>query len=238
MSDKKEVFDRDEQWQAREELANFILHQAQVTQEHQVPAWERGKAFSRDEEPWWKWQGLPVMSMACSIVAICLVLMKVELVIKPEGILLTFAGGKENTIEEIAKSKSLINEKIDERVNEKLNLKLKEFASEQQVVLAHYMADFTVNLASNQQDNNLQLASYILGTSRQERKEDMTDFINYINVQRKNENLDQTIRFDQLERAINYQTIQHRINLNKDNNTYTGESGLTLKPANWIPQEQ
>jgi hypothetical protein len=237
MSDKKEGFDHDEQWQAREEFANYISHQAQMAQEHQVPAWDRGKAFSRDEEPWWKWQGLSVMSMACSIVVICLVLMKVELVIKPEGVLLTFAGGKEHTIEEMVKSNSLINEKIEERVNEKLNLKLKEFASEQQVVLANYMADFTVNLAANQQDNNLRLASYILGTSRQERKEDMTDFINYINVQRKNESLDQTIRFDQLERAINYQTIKQRMDLNKDNNTHTGESGLTLKPANWTSRE-
>jgi len=230
MSDNKEV---DEQWLERADIANYIAHQAQISPEQKVPAWDRGKAFSSDHQPWWQWQGLPAMSMAFSIFAICLVLMKVELVIKPEGVLLTFAGSTQNTERQ--------TEKINNLVDEKLDLKLREFANEQQVILAHYTADFSTKFAMKQQDNNLQLASYIIGASRQERKEDMTDFISYINDQRKNEKLDQTIKFDQLERAINYQAINQNMKKSLkrkvNNNINMGESGLTLKPANWISEE-
>lgn len=232
MSDRNEI-DHDEQWQARIDIANYIFHQAQVAPEHNVPEWDRGKAFTRDKEPWWRWQGLPALSMACSIFAIFLVLMKVELVIQPEGVLLTFAGGDSNNIEQTAKINDLIhhsiNESVDHKINERLNLKLKEFASEQQVVLANYVGDLSVKLATQQQENNLQLASYVIGASRQERKEDMIDFMSYINDQRKNEKLDQTIKFEQLERSINVKNINQKLN--------SGESGLTLKPANWISQE-
>lgn len=212
-SEQKEVFEQnieesdDALWQQRMHTASYVAHQAQSIPDKNVPHWDRGAAFVSDKQSWWQWGGLPALSMACSVLAIALVLFKVELVVQPEGVLLSFAGSASSTQEE--KVAALVDQK------------LKEFASEQQVVLANYAADIKVK----QQDNNLQLASYILSTSRQERKEDMSDFIGYINEQRQDENLEQKIKFQQLERAIKYQK------------TTSDGLGATTRPANWTSEE-
>lgn len=202
-----DVFDIEDEWQQRATTAQYVAHQASITPDNNVPHWDRGSAFTEDKQSWWQWGGLPAMSMAFSILAIGLVLFKVELVIQPEGVLLSFAG----------------NQAVAEqnKVAQLVDLKLKEFAAEQQIVLANYATDFT----TNQQDSNLQLASYLLGATRQERKEDMNDFVSYINDQRKDEKLDQKIKFQRLERAINYQKI------NSDSTSYK------VKPANWTTEE-
>ena len=128
--------------------------------------------------------------------AIALVLFKVELVMQDGGILLSFADN----------NSQLQQQKMVKLVDEKL----KDFAQEQQILLTNYAADIKVQ----QQDNNLQLASYIMGASRQERKEDISDFIQYINAQRKDELLDQKIKYQQLEQAIKYNKVSQRENIN------------------------
>jgi len=62
-------------------------------------------------------------------------------------------------------------------------------------------------MSTQQQNNNLALASYVIGASRKERKEDMSDFISFFNAQRKDEQLSQKIKFQQLEREISFQKI-------------------------------
>ncbi|WDE14445.1 hypothetical protein H3N35_06950 [Thalassomonas haliotis] len=189
-------------------MAQQLFHQASLEEERAVPAWDRGSTFSGGEQKsWWQWSGLPALSMACSLFALALVLLKVELVVQDEGILLTFAGNSQ------AQQETLVNTLVEQ--------KLKEFAGEQQVVLANYAAD----IVTRQQDNNLQLASYILDASRQERQEDIGDFISYINDQRKDEQLEQKIKFQQLEHKIKLQTIS------------TTSSAKTAKPANWRIEE-
>jgi len=81
-----------------------------------------------------------------------------------------------------------------------VNRKLREFASEQQVILANYKAE----LSTRQEKNNLQLAGYVIASARSERKEDFTDFVSFINAQRKDEQLAQKIKFQQLEQAIGF----------------------------------
>jgi len=109
----------------------------------------------------------------------------------------------------------------DKKIAALVEQKLQTFASEQQVVLANYAADIKVK----QQDNNLQLASYIMGASRQERKEDITEFINYVNDQRKDAQFEQTMKFNQIEQALRYQDNQ------------LDGSALPLKKANWTPED-
>ena len=202
----------DKAWQDREAMAQQLFHQAGLEEQKEVPAWDRGSTFSGvEEKPWWQWSGLPVLSMACSFFAIALVLLKVELVVQDEGVLLTFAGNSQ--LQTKAQQQALVNTLVEQR--------LKEFASEQQVVLANYAAD----IVTRQQDNNLQLASYILDASRQERQEDISDFISYINEQRKDEQLEQKIKFQQLEHKIKLQTISNTSSAN------------TAKPANWRLEE-
>ncbi|WDE08346.1 hypothetical protein SG34_022170 [Thalassomonas viridans] len=193
-------------------MAQQLFHQASLEEERPVPAWDRGSTFAGAEKSsWWQWPGLPVLSMACSFFAIALVLLKVELVIRDEGVLLTFVGSTQ--VQSQAQQQAMVNSLVEQR--------LKEFASEQQVVLANYAAD----IVTRQQDNNLQLASYILDASRQERQEDIGDFIRYINDQRKDEKLEQKIKFQQLEHKIKLQTISNTTPAN------------TAKPADWRLEE-
>jgi hypothetical protein len=206
----------DSNWRERKSTADFIEHQVTMSNEVDVPSWDRASGFQSDKQPFWQWRGLPVLSMAFSMFAMALVLFNVELVMKDDGILLSFGG---NNLQQ-----------QDKKITQLVDEKLRGFAQEQQVVLANYAAD----IKEQQQDSNLQLASYIIGASRQERKEDISDFIQYINAQRKDELLDQKIKYQQLEQAIKY------------NKTYQGDNangfGLnqgeaTATPVNWTSEE-
>lgn len=212
--------EKDEQWLKRVQTANFIAHQAENSSSQKVPDWDRGATFVSDKNPWWQYKGLPALSMALSIFAVALVLFKVELVVKPEGVLLTFSGSEH------------INQ--EEKVLSMVDQRLKEFAAEQQVVLTNYAVDIQVK----QQDNNLQLASYIMGASRQERKEDITDFIQFFNEQRKDEKLDQKIKFKELEQTIKDQNKYQKINQRKDQNQLgINQKDLNVPPVNWMSEE-
>lgn len=208
--------EEDKVWQQRKNTAHFIQHQADVIPEADVPHWDRASSFYSEKVPFWQWRGLPALSMAFSMFAIALVIFKVELVMQDDGVLLSFAGDKSQ----------LQQQKMATFVDQKLQ----SFAQEQQVLLANYAADIKVQ----QQENNLQLASYIMGASRQERKEDISDFIQYINAQRKDELLDQKIKYQQLEQAIKYNKASQRKNIN---NFGMNEGEHKSTPVNWTSEE-
>lgn len=214
------ITDEDAVWQQRLKTAQTLEHHESLQAQQKVPDWNRAAAFENDavesnKRTWWQWGGLPVMSMAFSVFAMALVLFKVEFIINDDGMLLTF-GDKQPGFNQLD---------IETLVNAKVDQKLQLFASEQQVVLANYAADIKVK----QQDNNLQLASYIIGASRQERKEDIGDFIQYINAQRADDSLDNKIKFQQLESVINYQSLkQQKINYKPINSNDINSDGLGL----------
>lgn len=219
-------------WQQRLKTANSLEHQVSLQVEEQVPDWDRGAAFDSEAQanntrPWWQWGGLPAMSMAFSAFALVLVLFNVKFIINDDGVLLTFGQQQQASYSQT---------EIDALVNAKVDQKLQMFASEQQVILANYVADIKVK----QQDNNLQLASYIIGASRQERQEDISDFIQYINDQRADDSLNNKIKFQQLESDIHYQSIKNK-NINyqpiNSNNLKVDDLSSIIKPANWTSQE-
>jgi len=209
-------FENETLWQERKNTVKALEHHVAMSGEEAVPTWDRASGFASDNVPFWQGRGLPLLSMAFSVFAVALVLFKVELVLQDNGILLSFAGN--NT--------QLQDQKLAKLVDEKLQ----SFAQEQQVVLANYAADIKVT----QQDNNLQLASYIIGASRQERKEDINDFMQYINAQRKDELLEQKIKYQELEQAIKYSKAYQRENA-KGFGLKQGE--LPSTPANWTAEE-
>ncbi|GHF83962.1 hypothetical protein [Thalassotalea marina] len=194
-------------WQDRAKVAKTIAHHADVTPEVNVPNWNRDATFENDKKSWWQWQGLPAMSFAFSLFAMTLVLFKVEVVVQEEGFMLSFAGSHQ------ANQQQQMNQLIDQ--------KLQSFASEQQVILANYASDIKVK----QQESNLQLASYIMGASRQERKEDMSEFIKYINEQRADDKFDQQMQLQRLQQTMQIQTNKVQ------------QLGLQAQPANWTTEE-
>lgn len=194
-------------WQERIHTANYFANQADINTEYEVPNWDRGSTFEGTKSPWWQWQGLPILSTGFSIFAVMLVIFNVQFSVESEGVLLSFGG-------QASKGQ-------EERVAALVDQRLKEFASEQQVVLANYTADIKVK----QQENSLQLANYIFSTARQERKEDMNELITYLVEQRKDEKLDQKIRFSELERQITKASYKQDV----------GQS--SIKPADWAVEE-
>lgn len=212
---RKETHFDDEHWQARKNTVNKLEHHIEMSGEQPIPQWDRASTFTGESRGFWQWQGLPMLSMVCSVFAIALVLFKVEVSVSDSGLLVNFAGNTDAM--------------IDQKVTRLVNSKLQDFAQEQQVVLANYAADIKVK----QQDNNLQLASYIMGVSRQERKEDISDFIQYINAQRQDEQLEQRIKYQRLEHAINASAPHRLKNINnldlQQNDTENDPAVLNLE---------
>ena len=210
-------------------FSESIAQQANVEVEQEVPDWHRAQAFEQHSETennkarshsinWGVWLGVPSLSMACSAVAITIVM--------------TFMQDKGFDQQAFDKQ---VTAMIDQQVQQKLaaqltttlankdnsdierlvNLKLREFAAEQQVILANYRTD----ISEQQQNNNLALAGYVIGASRKERKEDMSDFISFFNAQRQDEQLAQKIKFQQLEREISFKNIALERNNKVDNSS-------------------
>ncbi len=171
-------------WQQRLNVAKAIAHQVELSAEQAVPQWDRSKTFTANENSWWQWQGLPALSMACSILAIALVIFKIELVIKPEGVLLSFAG--QVTQQQTSDVTALIDEKLI------------AFTAEQKLLLNQLSQD----LLLKQQTDNYQLSAYLLNSTREERKKDLNDFMRYIDLQYKEDRLDQKIKLNQIERIL------------------------------------
>lgn len=197
---------KDALWQERMNSARHIDFLASTKEPVQVPNWDRGTTYTTDKSSWWNWQGLPAMSMAFSCLALVLVIFKVEVVVNDSGLLVNFGGQVEQEQQQVVK---LVDDK------------LAQFAQEQALLLAN----FSVEQANMQQQGNLQLATYILDTSRQERKEDISDFVTYINQQRKDDQVLHRIRYRQLEQAINYQS------------TVLNNPDISIEPASWLVEE-
>ena len=192
---KKEI---NEQLNQHSELIDNITNAVNSEEEYEVPHWNRAAAFESDAGylakqnqglTWWSWQNIGSLAIAASVSIVALLSIYVN---------------KNDNLDQQSIAK-LVKEQVALQLDEEVNLKLREFASEQQVILANYKAE----LSERQEKNNLQLAGYVLSATRTERKEDMSDFVSFINAQRKDEQLEQKIRFHQLEEAIGFRKANY-----------------------------
>lgn len=136
---------------------------AENYQQQDVPGWDPGGLFDAPEKsPWWQWRGLPVMSFAMSIFAVLLVTFKFEVTVNDGSMVISFAGSDK--------------QKVEQLVNEKLL----EYAQLQEAKFTE-KSDF---LQQQQLQMNTQLASYLLESSRSERREDFAELIKHVNEQR------------------------------------------------------
>ncbi|WP_371186408.1 hypothetical protein [Thalassotalea maritima] len=188
----------DEQLAQRLMTARLAEQQAFCYAEQSVPKWDKSATFDTEHKPWWQWQGLPVASMAMSIFAIGLVLFNVKVSQTEQGLTIAFGHSQQalpNDIETL----------VDQR--------LIDFAKEQQLV----MAAFNQDIVDRQQDNNLKLATYVLSASRAERQQDISDVVSFVNQSRGEDNLNQTLRLQQLQYKIQTQAITPSLEVNKEN---------------------
>jgi hypothetical protein len=215
----------------REKFSEKLAHQVNLETEQEVPHWHRAEAFELHfkTEPsivnqksinWGMWFGIPALSMACSVLAITVVMMFTqEQALDQQALTALIDQQVQQKVS--AQLASQISSKSNDDIETLVTLKLREFAAEQQVVLANYRAD----MGAEQQKNNLALAGYVIGASRKERKEDMSDFINFIKAQREDEQLLQKIKFQQLEREVGFQ----KLGLKQNNSINTHQD----KPINY-----
>lgn len=196
----------DPTWAQRIKTAREVSFYASMSDQQVVPQWDMESTFEQHTTPWWQWRGLPALSTAFSCAALAMVIFNVEFVMNEQGFLVRFGSHEQYNQQQVAQ---LVQDKLD------------AFSQQQELTLTRFSAE----QLSKQQEGNLQLASYILETSRQERKEDMSDFITYFNEQRKDDQLEFRVRYRQLEDAIEYQT--NMINQNE----------LLIQPASWTVEE-
>jgi len=189
-------------------MAEELNQYSQAYEDQEVPNWDRGESYFEEPTKWWQWQGLPVTSMAFSFVAMMLVVFNVQFKVSTDGLVMSF--GQQDEPSQEQQIVALMEEKLS------------QFSKEQQQTLVNYIDD----VKAQQQQSNLQLASYIMSTSRQERQEDIVDVLQYINEQQKDDKFEQNMKFKQLEQAIYYQTSNHMV---VDN--------ISTKPAKWASEE-
>jgi hypothetical protein len=183
----------DEQLEGYFETSLWLKHQAEYFEEQPVPEWDRGATFnpgihkSEAKRDWLSWLRVPPgVSMAMSVAAILMVLFRVEIHFGDNGLLLTFAGDS-------ARQTQLM---MDE--------KLREFGRDQQIIMANYVDD----IQTQQRDGITQLATYLVDTSRQERKEDMHELVSFLNVQRDDDLSLQQLQLNNVIYNINQQTVR------------------------------
>jgi len=213
----------------REKFSEQLTQQVSLEAEQEVPNWHRAEAFEqhfKDEQStangksinWGMWFGVPALSMACSAFAITVVMSFTQEQGLDQQALTAFIDQQVQQ-KVSAQLASQISFQSNDDVETLVTLKLREFAAEQQVVLANYRAD----MSAEQQKNNLTLAGYVIGASRKERKEDMSDLISFIKEQRADEQLAQKIKFQQLEREVSFKNVGFKQNSTTD----SGQAGPT-----------
>ncbi|WP_416305457.1 hypothetical protein [Neptunicella sp. SCSIO 80796] len=148
--------------------AKIARQQVQAYQTREVPRWDAAATFATSSEPrgWFQWQGS--LSFGLSILAICMVLFKVEIQVTDGAMTLSFAGKQQQ-------------QQVEKLVNDKLD----QFQQNQQLALA----DFSQTMQDQQKLNNAQLTNYLLTSNREERREDFVELIKFVNEQRSDDQL-------------------------------------------------
>ncbi|MDN4503774.1 hypothetical protein QX776_15290 [Alteromonadaceae bacterium BrNp21-10] len=171
----------DPQMRERLTVAKQAQRSASSFEPRQVPQWNAAATFSSSvtNSGWFNWSGS--LSMAMSVAAILMVLFKVEVQIDDGSMTLSFAGKQQqHNIQKI----------VDEQ--------LLAFKQDQQLVLA----SFAENVQQQQQLNNAQLSTYLLSSSRQERKEDFGELIKFVNQQRSDDQMFYTRQLGKLQEEM------------------------------------
>ncbi|TLU65196.1 hypothetical protein FE810_09775 [Thalassotalea litorea] len=189
----EELAMEDESLKGHLATARHIEQQVHGYEEQTPPNWDPSAMMAETKTPWWQWSGLSITSMACSCFAIALVLFNVQITSQQDGFAITFGAANPNN--------------SDQKIEALFDQRLQQFAAEQEIVLANYVSDFK----DQQQANNLQLAGYLLTATRQERQEDMSHFVQYVNEQRSEDVLDNKLKYQRLEYALQAQALKQDV---------------------------
>ncbi|WP_371377313.1 hypothetical protein [Thalassotalea aquiviva] len=192
----EQSLDTDEFTKDRMATAKHIEQQVFAYEQLEVPAWDRGNAYEVGNHSSRFWPGWAPLSFIFSCLALVCVVFDVQVSFENQGFTVR------------VNSSQHINQTDQGLSMQAFDDKLKAHALEQELVLA----DFASQMNQNIQANNLQLAQYLITTTRSERQEDIADFLKYVNQRQSEDALDDKLRFQRLEyqlqnQALNFATV-------------------------------
>lgn len=176
----------DEEFAARVAVHGRLQSLTDNYEPQDVPDWDPGALFETPEKtPWWQWRGLSAASFAMSVFAVLLVTFQIEVTINDGSMTISFAGANQQQ-----KIEQLVNDKIIEYAK----LQETSFSEKSEI------------LQQQQMQMNTQLASYLLDTSRTERREDFAELIKHVNQQRADDQVFYARQITRLKTDIELET--------------------------------
>ncbi len=180
--------DSDDYSQARQQTAEHLDGMRSEMNTLEVPHWDKGKVLGQAKSNATReFSFLPWLSMSFSIVAICMVVLNVNIQSSEQGI--TIAFGDNN--------KAISPVEVEAIVEERL----KQYQSDNELKLAQ----FVMQMQEQQNQSNLKLATYLLDSARTERQQDISDVFLHFNDQLAEQQSRQNIQLQQLEQAVKFQ---------------------------------
>ena len=174
---------RDDEFARQVTLAKQVSHAAKRYEEQPVPNWQipaigpqPGASLS-----WWRLRAMPSLSFGMSMLALVMVLFRVEVQIQSGALTVSFAGQGQQ-----------------DEIRRQVDAEIAQFREQQQVLLA----DYSREMRQQQQDVSSQLTSYLLTASRSERREDFAELIKFVNQQREDDQQFYARQFNKLQQQV------------------------------------
>lgn len=141
-----------------------------------VPDWNKAQLFpAQDKSSWFQWQGFP--ALACALSAIAIVLVFTGMPNKGNGKSLTAQAPNTVDAEQLS---SLVAEQVRVQVQQQVKQQREMYQEANQVLFKEYAQ----SLAAQQQQTSADLTQYLLASSREARKQDFAELLQFINDQR------------------------------------------------------
>ncbi len=171
------------------EQANYMAMLNETASATSVPVWDKESTFHRAEKiGWWHVNGLSFASLACSILAVFMVLSGLNVHVEDGRLSMGFSAQF---------SKQGLQEQVQLMVRERLN----DYQQANQQLLAQYLD----SLQQQQMATNKQFTDYLLASSRQERREDFAELIQFVNQQRYDDQVFFARQLNELQQELNSQ---------------------------------
>ena len=141
-----------------------------------VPDWNKAQLFpAQDKSSWFQWQGFP--ALACALAVVAIVLVFTGMPNKDNGRLLTAQTPNNVDAEQLS---SLVAEQVRVQVQQQVKQQREMYQEANQVLFKEYAK----SLAAQQQQTSADLTQYLLASSRDARKQDFAELLQFINDQR------------------------------------------------------
>ena len=136
-----------------------------------VPDWNKAQLFpAKSKSSWFQWQGFP--ALACALSAVAIVLVFTGMPDKDNGKLLMAQTPSNVDAEQLS---SLVAEQVRVQVRQQVKQQREMYQEANQVLFKEYAQ----SLAAQQQQTSAELTQYLLASSREARKQDFAELLQF-----------------------------------------------------------